>query len=192
MNSVTKIFILFLLGAASSAAWSQGKVCRRANGTTYYTTLPCPAPGLIVYGPTAVTPNVAYYPKLRHAGEELRYMSPACSSLSEGIRTAPARGVKYDVVAQNQRDFDNKCREDQAQAFDKLRAERGEKRQEELNAARGAAKVAAQSKQEEDRRFTQCAEMRNAISNRKSKANMTDGEKNDLAVFEQRYQSRCV
>jgi hypothetical protein len=29
----------------------------------------------------------------------------------------------------------------------------------------------------------QCAEMRSAIASRKARANMSDGEKNDLAIF---------
>jgi hypothetical protein len=49
----------------------------------------------------------------------------------------------------------------------------------------------ALSKEDEARKFRQCAEMRGALSNRKAKANPTDGEKNDVLVFEQRYRDRC-
>ena len=118
-------------------------------------------------------------------------MSPECSSLSEGIRTGPERGLKYDVIAQSQRDFDEKCRDNHSEAMKMLQTEKSEKKQAELVSKQSAQKAAAQSKEEHDRQLTQCAEMRKALANRRAKINISDGEKNDLLVFEQRFQSRC-
>jgi hypothetical protein len=44
---------------------------------------------------------------------------------------------------------------------------------------------------EEKKKYAQCAEMRNGIAARKARQNMTESEKADLAVVEQRYRDRC-
>ena len=192
MNLVTKFTFLLISFGVGALAFAQGHTCTRNNGTVYSSTLPCPKPGLIIYGPTDTgIRSIPNYPKLRPAGEELQYMSAECSAVSEGIRTAPARGLKYDVISQLQREFDGKCSEEQAQARKRLYDERAQQRNGAQELQQNSQKLSLMSQQEKDRLFAQCAEMRKAIANRKAKTNMTDGEKNDLVTFEQRYQSRC-
>jgi hypothetical protein len=43
----------------------------------------------------------------------------------------------------------------------------------------------------EERYRSQCAEMRISIRNRKKRANPTEGELRDLALFESRFADRC-
>lgn len=175
-------------------AHGQTYQCKRNNGSTYQTNKPCPEPGLVYYGPTdngtpsrSDTSNV----RIQLAEPELQYLSPECSRLYEGIRTAAARGVKYDAVQSTRKEFFEKCSEELAEARQKHSLAKGEKKVAEQESKKSSQRQAALSKEDEARKFRQCAEMRGALSNRKAKANPTDGEKKDIDVFEQRYRERC-
>lgn len=168
--------------------------CKRNNGSTYQTNRPCPESGMVYYGPVEnnmPSRSDGTYSRIQPAGPELQYLSPECSRLSEGIRTAPARGVKYDVVQASQKEFSEKCSEELSEARQKFYNSKSEKKKAELDDKKSTQYQVALSKEDEARKFRQCAEMRGALNNRKAKANPTDGEKNDVLVFEQRYRERC-
>jgi hypothetical protein len=168
--------------------------CKRNNGSTYQTNRPCPESGMVYYGPVdnnAPSRSDGTYSRIQPAGPELQYLSPECSRLSEGIRTAPARGIKYDVIQASQKEFAEKCSEELSEARQKYYNSKSEKKTAELEDKKSTQHQVALSKEDEARKFRQCAEMRGALNNRKAKANPTDGDKNDVLVFEQRYRERC-
>lgn len=188
-----RCLLLSMLGLiAASQVLAQTHVCTRSNGTRYISSTPCPAPGFVYYGPTPTQPNRStYLPPAPPAGEELQYMSVECSALYEGVRTAASRGVSYQDISSLRRDFQDKCSENQSEARRKLYQAKSEEHKAKNEQKQTISKQIAVSKEEDDRRRVQCAEMRTTIANRKTRANMSDGEKNDLVIFEQRYRDRC-
>jgi hypothetical protein len=194
MRLTIHALILLVLTAWLGQVHGQTYQCKRNNGTTYLTNKPCPPPGLVYYGPSETgtsSRSDTSYTRAQPAGQELKYLSPECSRLSEGIRTAAVRGVKYDAVQSSQKEFYEKCSEELSEARQKLNSEKNEKKMLEQEGKKTTQLQAALSKEDEARKFRQCAEMRGALANRKAKANPTDGEKNDITVFEQRYRDRC-
>ncbi len=202
MNSLVKLLIALFAVSGASLSSAQVNTCKRPNGTTFQSYQACPPPAFAQYGTQPTTPPEPTYSRSyessrydsnrqRPAGAELKYMSTECSSLSEGIRTGPARGVKYDVISQLQREFEEKCRDNHSDALKTLYNEKNDKKQSALADKQSAMQAAAQSKEERDQRLVQCAEMRKALANRRAKTELSDGEKADIVVFEQRFQSRC-
>ncbi|HEY8907742.1 MAG TPA: hypothetical protein VIM63_17080 [Rhodoferax sp.] len=92
--------------------------CRAKNGFPYVSEKPCSSPSVaIVYnGPIVERQSSIYIPKMGEAPEHLMYLSSRCSSLSEDIRTDPARGVKYDVTAGLQSEYQRECEQEDSDA----------------------------------------------------------------------------
>ncbi|MFC7434183.1 hypothetical protein ACFQNJ_06625 [Hydrogenophaga bisanensis] len=191
-------FVLCGLSAAYAPALAQTTyACKDWRGQSYRSLNPCPQAqksGLIHYGPQA-QPEPRYQPpvqRIERAGDELGYMSPKCATLQEGIRTAPNRGLSSATVRELRLTFERECSDEQSNA---LRAARqGQRAQEELREQeREMALQQKQRSQEDiDRYRQQCAEMRLSIHRRKQRPNPTEGELRDLALFEDRYQARCI
>jgi hypothetical protein len=145
----------------------------------------------LAHGQSYPSRSSGNYSRAQPPGQELQYLSAECSRLYDVIRTAPARGLKNDTVRTLQKEFEEKCSEEVSAAHQKLNNSQRDKKMTEQEEKMSAQKQTALSKEEEARKFRQCAEMRNALSNRKARANPTEGEKNDVLVFEQRYRERC-
>lgn len=170
--------------------------CKTQSGMAYRSSRPCPRlkpPGMVYYGPTDKprrdTPRPP--PKMDRAGEEIGYMSAKCATMQDGIRTGPARGLSYDTLREAQRTFDRECSNERQQASrqawdDKRERQREAEREQEMAQQRKFESAAA-----EERYRNQCAEMRISIRNRKQRANPTEGELRDLALFESRFEERC-
>lgn len=107
--------------------------------------------------------------------------------MSEGIRTSTARGVKYDVIAELQKNFQAECAEDDREARSKLYTERDELAKSNRSAKQTAALSLEQSKLQQQ----QCDESKRIIFMKKKRTDLTDGEKQDLQRFEQNYKARC-
>jgi hypothetical protein len=181
-----------LLILTASQVLAQNYVCTRNNGTRYASSTPCPPPGLVYYGPTQTQQSrPSNLPAAPPAGEELQYMSVECSAMYEGVRTAATRGVNYKDIATLRKDFNDKCSENQSEARRKLYQVKSEERKVKIEQTKSVERQVSVAKEEDDRRRMQCAEMRTTIANRKARATLSDGEKNDLAIFEQRYRDRC-
>jgi hypothetical protein len=182
---------LVSLMAVSQVA-AQNYVCTRSNGTRYASNLPCPNPGFVYYGPTQTQQNrPSYLPPAPPAAEELPYMSVECSAMYEGVRTAASRGVNHQDIASLRRDFQAKCSENQSEARRQLFQSKSDERKAQSEQKQSLSQQAAQNKEQDDRKRVQCAEMRSSIASRKARTNLSDGEKNDLSIFEQRYRDRC-
>jgi hypothetical protein len=134
------------------------------------------------YSSSGTSPSVAKAP------EHLAYLSPECAQLNDAIRTAPARGLKYDVINDLHREYRRKCSEDERNAYQQLaQQQRGERDARQ-------SQIAAQQQQanENARNREQCGELlRILTAKRRQEATMTPGEKADLQRFQANYEQRC-
>lgn len=137
--------------------------------------------------PVVLSQPNSYIPKMSEAQEHLQYLGSRCSSLSEGIRTGPARGVKYEVTAELQRNYQRECAEDEREARTKLNAQRNDA----ANAKKSSQQVAALDKQKTQARQQQCDESKRIIFNKKKRTDLSDGEQQDLQRFIQNFKERC-
>jgi len=73
-----------------------------SNGRTYASSHPCPSSGMVYYGPATTTTqsSESRVAKIDQAPDTLKYLSPRCASLNDAIRTAPARGLKYETISE--------------------------------------------------------------------------------------------
>jgi hypothetical protein len=119
--------------------------------------------------------------------EHLQYLSAHCSTLSEGIRTSAARGVKSDVIADLQRNYQKECSEEDREARSRMSSDRSEA----AVSKKSARLLAAQSQEQIKFQQQQCDESKRIIFVKKKRVDMTEGEKQDLQRFEQNYKERC-
>jgi hypothetical protein len=190
------VWLLVLLSASTSA--SAQYQCRSGN-TYYQSSRPCvaaaPAEPATSFGQLASPPahagsrsQIAYQPRVAPASDHLRYMSGRCVEIAEAIRTGPSRGVRYDTIGELQREYRAKCGEEDSEARQQASEQQRTEREQ-----RGAARRAERN--ERDRvaqQSEQCHEsLRILHAKRQRIATMNEGEKADLARFEDAYQARC-
>ncbi len=189
-------------GTALMAALSAGPVqaqtysCLSASGKRYQSPAPCPtggrSQGMVYYGPQPSLPRPPTAMPIERATEELTYMSPECALMKEGLRTARARGVDSRTHAELRRNFQQKCQENQAEAYRQLSEEERARRNQAQAEKRQHQEKRTLAAADEQKLLSQCAEMRGAIRQRRARQGMSEGELRDLALFEERYQNRCV
>ncbi|HEY1393686.1 MAG TPA: hypothetical protein VFV25_09940 [Methylibium sp.] len=174
---------------AAANAHAQG-VYRCSNGA--FSDRPCGGPqtSLTVIGPvqTHVDPAPSYIPPVGKAPEHLQYLSPACASLNDAMRTAPARGLRGQALGDLQAEYRAKCDEEdqaaRARVFQDKLAQRNERRSQQV------AQQAEHSRQLATRE--QCSEMLRILhGKRQQQGTMTSGEKADFQHFEDNYTARC-
>lgn len=118
------------------------------------------------------------------APEVQRYLSPACAQLSDAIRTGPARGLRWDTIAQLREEYRGKCREDEDQARQDLRQAQVQQREAQQ------AEQQARQRQVQDR--SRCQELqRILVGKRRRIEGMGEGERHDLERSEAAYAERC-
>ncbi len=117
----------------------------------------------------------------------LVYMSPRCAALNDAIRTAPARGLKYDTINQMHAEYREECAENEREASTRLYQERGEKIKE-LKEAKNNTQL---EKERSALHSQQCDESKRILYNKRARTNLSEGEKADLQRFEENYRSRC-
>ena len=120
----------------------------------------------------------------------MKYLSPACADISEAIRTAPARGVRGDVVARLHEEYRDKCSfEDQDARRQQRQDARQERRARRLAQRDSAADERAQAQQRAD----QCNGMRDVIALKRSReSQLNETEVAALRSLENTYNSRCI
>lgn len=183
-----------VLTAASFPVWSQPVYQCSANGQTWLSRTPCPAPGGTVlrkFGPVPERPTFQTPRRLgdpRPAEAHVQYLSVECARISEGIRTGPSRGVSSSVIAELRQEYQRKCQDDDNEARNQARQD--EKRvRDERKAARKSEQMA---KADQARQSAQCDEMlRTLAGKRRRLETLTPGERDDLARFQARYDERC-
>lgn len=179
--------------AAPHRASAQGTYRCIVDGRAVISDRPC-TPGastqLRSIGPTYREPTSRSQslPQPAPAQEHLKYLNPDCAELSEAIRTAPARGVGYGTVADLNREYQAKCREEDRIA----RQKHADAQSDSYRAERAARDAKSQERALSQREREQCHEMLRILHGRRQRAaTMTPGEQADLQRFEASYASRC-
>jgi len=158
-----------------------------SNGRSYASSQPCPTSGMVYYGPVTSSSYEAPMPKIDQAPAALKYLSPRCASLNDAIRTAPARGLKHDVINQMRKEYNDECSESERQANAQVSLDRNDK-SKQMNDARQAEKL---DKERAAIREQQCGESKRILFAKRARTDLTEGEKADLRRFEDNYRSRC-
>lgn len=162
-----------------------------SNGRTYQSTQPCQGSssrGLMYFGPITKQPTYEQrIPSVGQAPDTLKYMTPRCASLNDAIRTAPTRGLEYDIIGKMQREYSNECSESESEARAQLSRDRADQQ-------RAAKETSVNVKLEKERsaiQEQQCGESKRILYNKRARTDLTEGEKNDLNRFEKNFRSRC-
>lgn len=188
-----------LLGVvlATAAQAQQGSYlynCRTAAGTNYQSTQPCnvaggTSTGRPIYYPPVPEPR-RYEPPPPSVGaapNHVRYMSAECSSLHDAIRTGPARGLTSATLSEMRSNYQSRCAEDESQArrrvWDEMREKQVAKREEQVASQRASERSALQAQQ--------CGESKRILVAKRQRTDLTEGEKAELARFEENYRARC-
>lgn len=182
--SVTLVYVAMPIQAQTQYTCS-------SNGSTYQSTQPCPGSssrGLMYYGPINKQPTYEQrIPSVGQAPDTLKYMTPRCASLNDAIRTAPARGLGYDIIGKMQREYSNECSESENEA-------RAQLSRDKVDQQRAAKETSVNVKLEKERSAIeeqQCGESKRILYNKRARTDLTEGEKNDLTRFEKNYRNRC-
>lgn len=195
---VLALAVLAGLGALDDAQAQRTYRCQGPNGY-YYADRPCVMDNSTKLGAFGPVPEPSTPPPrsqgpivIQRAPDHLSYMSPECASLSDGIRTAPSRGLSYDTINQLRRDYSQRCSADEARARQRLASEQS---RTYMDGARQRVQIATESRREDQaarQLMDQCAEMRRSIASRQERiASLTPGEVADLHRFEANYAQRC-
>lgn len=189
---------LLALAGALAAGAAQAQAYRCSNGNAiYYSDRPCSGPPpskLGAYGGGSRSqaeraPSPGYLPRAGKPQEHVKYLSSECSDIAEAIRTAPARGVRGDVISGLRDEYQQKCalqdeearrqhRQDERARSDQLRAER-----ESLALKRDEAR----------RQSEQCNGMRDVIALKRSREkSLNETEVAALRSLESSYNGRCL
>ena len=184
-------FVVFLLAAAS--AHGQGYRCGSGRAA-HYSDRPCGTSStdtvLGAYGPSRAAPSYTQQlPGAPRMQEHVKYLGSGCASISEAIRTAPARGVRSDVISGLQEEYHQKCSIEDQDARNQLRQEKSLQVQAGLAQRDGAINERKQAKVKSE----QCAGMRDVIAlKRKREKELNEKEVAALRDLERAYNDRCL
>ena len=186
------LFLALVLGLASatSGVVAQTRYTCSSGSGYYQSSQPCSGStsGLVYYGPITEQPRYeAPQPKVGQAPDHLLYLSPRCAALNDAIRTAPARGLKYDTISQMRSEYNRECADNESEARSRVSKERREQKQQ-------LEGVQVQAKQQQERtelQQQQCGESKRILYAKRARTDLSDGEKADLKRFEENYRSRC-
>lgn len=174
-------------GVAPTEVQAQVYQCRDNAGRSYLSSQPC-KPGMVYYAPLPEKPAApAYIPKVGDAPDHLKYMDPRCASLNDAIRTAPARGLKGDVVSDMRKEYNRECRESEQAASRRLYEERSDKRK----AAESEKKVAEREASWTRAQQEMCGELKRVLRTKLARTDLSEGEQWDLQRSQEAYQRRC-
>lgn len=193
-----RIVILHLLAAlgllAGAAAQAQTYRCSN-GGAVYYSDRPCtgaPAAKMGAYGDARAqnaVPVLRTPPRPGKPDEHIKYLNPACADIAEAVRTAPARGVRSDVVSGLRDEYREKCslqdEEARRQHQQDVQAKRGQQRAER--------EALALQREQAQKQAAQCNGMRDVIALKRSReASLNETEIAALRSLESSYNGRCL
>jgi hypothetical protein len=176
-------FTVAMLMAASAAAQLRYS-CRTAEGSLSFSDRPCTGQLFFAEPSAAGRPQ----PSIGTAPGHLQYMSPRCASLNDALRTAPARGLKSETISTMRRDYQAECGENESEARSQMSRDSSAQRQERN--AQQKAQVVAQN--DARLRAQQCEESKRILITKRNRPNLTEGERAELARFEDNYRARCA
>jgi hypothetical protein len=184
---------LLLLCLFSAAASAQTYRCS-ANGRIYYSDRPCTEDAkLQSYGPTDNRVARVTLPSSGQAApraeEHLKYLSSECAAISEAIRTAPARGVRYQDVNALRRDYDSKCAFEDRDA----RAKVSNDRQREYQQHQARKEAEARDQKQAMAQRERCDGMRDVIAVRRKRESQLDAhDLESLHSLQKTYNEVCL
>ena len=181
MISVLTFGSLFSSGLLAQSRFT----CSTPNGSSYFSNRPCSP--IVYYGPIAERQQSTYTPRASDPPEYLQFLSPRCSTLSEGIRTSGTRGVSQQIVASLQKEYQRDCADEDRDARKQLAAQLGEV----ADAKKSAKQIVALNQDQMKLKQTQCEESKRIIYLKKKRTDLSDGEQQDLQRFILNYKQRC-
>lgn len=204
MTRRSSILVGLTLAALASASSAQMYRCVN-GGSSYYSDRPCmtSAPKVDKFGslgPVTETSSSSssyrdsssrYYrePSQERAPEYQKHLSGTCASMLDAIRTAPSRGLKYDVIRDLRNEYEQKCYEEDRMARRKQYEESGEDSRQKA----GSYVAADKAKQELARLQTQCNAMRDLLaSKRRQLDTMKPGDRANFDTLEKSFNDRCI
>lgn len=203
MAQLLRLFVsalcVAMAGAGPSPAMAQMQRCIDGS-RVYYSDRGCgggaqdklrqigPAPAPREARPSSYAHRATTNSALR-APAHLPYLVPECAPISDAIRTSPSRGVGRDVVADLQREYDEKCREADQLARERAQQAKRAERDQRLAELKAGEIARAQSQREVE----QCDGMRDVIQTRRARI----GQLNELDLaalrrLESTYNERCL
>lgn len=174
---------LLLAGTAGAQTYQ----CKTPGGSVYFADRPCS--GQLVYGGTQNVPQPTSrpVPGVGEAPRHLQYMTPRCASLNDALRTANARGLKHETINTMRRDYQAECGENEAEARQQQSRDSRDQRQQQY-----AERQSQASEQERARVLAQqCEESKRILITKRNRPGLTEGERVELARFEDNYKARC-
>lgn len=192
MHKIAKaLLIACALGVVGASHAQNRYTCRTSTGGAYISDRPCAGGsnnGVIYYGPTEAPQRYeAPIPQVGEAPPHVKYMNARCSSLHDAMRTARARGLRSETISTMQKDYRQECAENESEAHTRWSQERREKAQER----RAEQTAEAQERQRASLREQQCGESKRILVTKRSRTDLTEGERLELKRFEENYRARC-
>lgn len=191
--TVRLLVLVSLLGGSSLA---QGQTYRcSSGGTTYLSDKPCStsaATQLRSYGPlrSATAPQYsAPTPGAPKAQEHVKYLGSGCASISEAIRTGPARGVRGDVIQGLHEEYRQKCALEDQDARTQLQQDISQEQRVKLDQRDSVVGERRQAIQRSER----CTAMRDVIAlKRRRESELNSKEVEALRNLERTYNETCI
>lgn len=194
--AAARLSMLFVMLLPSAGADAQTQTYRcRSGGSSYLSSTPCAAGAgqkIGVVGPLEspqALQRPTYLPPMGKAPDHLAYLSAECATLNDAVRTAPTRGVNYQVVSDLHAEYRVKCAEEDGEARRRVSQERGD--QAQVRRTELAARQGDRERAQRDRE--QCHELLRILhGKRQRRADMSAGEQSDLDRSEASYRERCT
>ncbi|MET0311373.1 MAG: hypothetical protein ABW051_04935 [Burkholderiaceae bacterium] len=181
---------------AGPAGAQQRYYCEGARGQVITSTTPCPAGGGIG-GAAAVMPADSpgpYTSQQPRREEHVQYMSGRCQDLVQAMRrTEPtiSPSAAYQRVREARQRYDELCSEEELEARRRVRDQGRQARSAKSESEQRERNESAARAQDESRTREQCIESKRILMTRKARTDLNEGEKKDLARFEDNVRQRC-
>lgn len=177
--------------AAGTAAAQTVFRCQDAAGKTVISDKACDPttkPAGVISTQPALGPRWDAPARPPGTPEHYDYLSPACRSLNDAMRSARSRGNSYQQVRQLQDEYRQRCQDDEQDAqrayWEKKQGERTE---------RVAAKKAQVAQVQQERNEKQlCADMGQILAAKRARTDLTAAERAELQRFADNHRARCL
>ncbi len=185
-----------ILMVAASQACAQTVYRCRSGGSTVISQQPCTTGAgshIGVIGPQEsryASPEFQthYNPGVGKAPDHLAYLGAECATLSDAMRTAPARGLRGAAITDLHNEYRTKCAEEDSEARQRVSREQSDQR----NARKSEQQAQKFQRELSVRERDQCHELLRILHGKRQRlAAMSEGEKTDLANSETAYRARC-
>lgn len=181
---------------AGHAGAQQRYYCEGPRGQVITSTTPCP-PGGGIGAAAAVAPppsNGPYTVTQPRREEHVQYMSGRCQDLLQAQRrTEPtiSPSAAYQRVREARQRYDELCTEEEMEARRRVREDMRNDRRAKFESDMQQRSETVAKAQSETRTREQCIESKRILAARKARTDLNEGERKDLARFEENVRQRC-